>query len=150
MAKARVPEPLLATAGWDTKIFKGMDTFQEEMGMSLRTKLYFGFIVMISLAMVIGGVAIYAFYNTEVQVEKSDMASTELVNVAIPVNEIASGLASNVAAAGFFIHGYAYSGSEDDYRRGAEFIGKVRDTVARLDELLKSLPDDKLPKSRQM
>jgi hypothetical protein len=79
------------------------------MEMKLSTKLYAGFFAITAAVMIVGSVAIYAFYNTERQLEESDAASTAMKSEIIPINNIIARMAADVVEVGFYMYGYSWS-----------------------------------------
>lgn len=83
--------------------------------MSLKFKLYAGFIVMIGIAMAMSGLAMRAFSVTRGHVEATSVASDVTANECTPVNAQANALALKIVEAGTGY--YAYTFNHGTHRR---------------------------------
>jgi len=117
--------------------------------MSLRAKLYTGFMIMVVLAMIMGGIAVRVFYQTEARLVEAGLEISVISDELAPVNNLSAQLSSDTIAAGFFLYGYSFNQDEADFAHGAEFLAKMRDSENEIDKLLAQIPSDHLPTTRQ-
>ncbi|MDR2935685.1 MAG: methyl-accepting chemotaxis protein, partial [Candidatus Adiutrix sp.] len=118
--------------------------------MSLRTKLYAGFMVMIILAVVMGGLAVRVFYQTGDSLSDNNLQVAMISNELSPVSGLSAQLSSDTIAAGFFLYGYSFNRNDADFDQGTAFIAKMRESEEAMEKLLENAPPDRLPTTRRM
>ncbi|MDR2724758.1 MAG: methyl-accepting chemotaxis protein [Candidatus Adiutrix sp.] len=117
--------------------------------MSLRAKLYTGFLIMVVLAMIMGGIAVRVFYQTEARLVESGLGISVISDELAPVNNLSAQLSSDTIAAGFFLYGYSFNQDEADFAQGTDFLARMRDSENEIDKILAKIPADHLPTTRQ-
>ncbi len=117
--------------------------------MSLRTKMYAGFSVMILLAFIIGAIAAYVFFQTQARLARTAVEVEIANNEATPINDILFELATNTISTGFYYYGYAYNQDEKDFATGDQYLAKMREAVDKLEKLLAVRSPDRLPGTRK-
>ncbi|MDR1519298.1 MAG: methyl-accepting chemotaxis protein [Planctomycetota bacterium] len=117
--------------------------------MSLRSKLYAGFLVMIVLAFVIGAIAIYAFMRTNDGMAEVAATVDDATKETAPVNGMIFDLATSTISAGFYYYGYSLSFDKSDISKANEYFGKMREAMAGVESLLATRPPERLPNTRK-
>jgi len=115
--------------------------------MSLRTKLYFGFFGMVTLAALIGIIAIMVFSWSASSLHESDQKTAMLAGQLMPSSRISSALSDNNIKAGFRFYGYSLGANDEDFRFGDGFIRDIRGSLDELEKLLNT-PGVDLPFTR--
>ncbi len=116
--------------------------------MSLKFKLYAGFLVMIVLAVVINVLAIRAFNITsrmaDVTTEESNLNATEYT----PISVEALDLATSIQEAGNAFYSYSMAFKPSDFTRAQDAMAKVNEAAANIEGILAEIPADHLPITR--
>ncbi len=117
--------------------------------MSLKGKLYLGFIAMIALAMIIGILGMVAFRITNENVDKTNAMVEYTSGYILPINFALNNLSSNVIEAGNSYYSYIYNQFEKDFQAGDRAYAACRKELQHIQGILDSAPPEMLPSTRQ-
>ncbi len=117
--------------------------------MSLKGKLYLGFIAMIILAMVIGILGIVAFRITNSNVDKTSSMVEYADNFVLPVNLSLSRLSNDVVESGNSYYSYIYNQFEKDFQSGEQAFAASNKELQVILDILAGAAPDMLPSTRK-
>ncbi|MCD7896537.1 MAG: methyl-accepting chemotaxis protein, partial [Planctomycetaceae bacterium] len=104
--------------------------------MALKGKLYASFFIMIILVVLMGAVAVRAFWRTNRQVEKTRSQVTAINDLYLPVNQLVTAVYTDVNQASLFLHAYGYSRQNSDYESGMLNVGQIKDRSGQIEKLI--------------
>ncbi len=117
--------------------------------MSLKGKLYLGFIAMIFLAMVIGIMGIVAFRITNDNVDRTNAVVETTSRFILPINFALNDLSSGVIEAGNSYYAFIYNQFEKDFKSGDAAYATCLKELQNIQQVLDTAPPDTLPSTRK-
>lgn len=114
--------------------------------MSLRTKFYLSFLVMILLVILTGIVAIRAFIRTNSYVDDTQTQVGLVSSVIAPANGLVTEVYTDVNQASLFYHAYGFSRNQKDFEDGSANVNQIRARTGRLENILRK-PEAEILKS---
>ncbi len=118
--------------------------------MSLRMKLYTGFILMILLVVITGFLALMSFNTTKRNVENTSVEIEKMNSSSIPIYSDVFALSVNTLSAGLRYYGYSFNHSQSDLNRANGYMENLNETLRKMRALLAERPASELPKTRSM
>ncbi len=116
--------------------------------MSLKTKLYVSFAIMIFLVLGIGAASLYAFVSIATRVENTEAQVRYIDEELIPESYIFSNISTRSTAAALHYYSYSYNAFDRDFIAGGKNLDATRSELAAMEELLANADSNKLPAAR--
>ncbi len=117
--------------------------------MSMKRKLYIGFLIVIFLAMAIGALAILAFRVTTGNVRITNEQVNETVAQIVPVSAQFDRLSNSINEAGNGYYTYVFNYLDRDFQRGDQAMITVRDAMGKIGEILARAAPASMPTTRK-
>ncbi|MCC8179309.1 MAG: methyl-accepting chemotaxis protein [Planctomycetes bacterium] len=117
--------------------------------MSIKAKLYMAFAVMIIMAAIIGGIALFAFRQSQELVvatrDQVDYISSSLV----PASTSLSSLSTNATEAGRRYYAYSFSNFSNDFEQGQSNLNQAMTNIEQIEQILAQTSPERLLTTRR-
>lgn len=117
--------------------------------MSLKSKLYWTFSIMIILVVCCGAVAMVSFFQTANRLAPTKAKADYVSRFLTPVTLFLSKVHSDVNAAGIYFYSYSFNAYDTDFQKGEANLETARGILRQVDDLLVKAAPDQLSATRQ-
>ncbi len=117
--------------------------------MSIKAKLYSAFVIMIALALIIGGVSLFAFTRTQNMVESAKQQVGYISASLVPASVSLATLATDTTAAAGSFYTYTFNTRDADLEAGLARLDDCDKAVKELEAILAVTSSDRLLNTRR-